>query len=229
MFYGPTDFMFFIPALIITIWSQWKLRSTYGKYSQIEAKSGLTGADVARQILDGEGLDSVPVEEVEGHLTDHYDPRTRKVALSSDIYHGTSLAALGVAAHETGHAIQHKHAYAPLHIRMAIVPLTNFASGMAPLLLLGGFIIPTAFKFCLDLAILAFTLCVLFQVITLPVEYDASRRAKARLAGMGVVTEREAFGVSKVLNAAALTYVAGLLVAVLDLLRFVALRNSSDD
>lgn len=228
MFYETTGFMFMIPALIITIWSQWKLRSTYGKFSQVEAKSGLTGADVAREILDGEGLHNVPVEEVEGHLTDHYDPRTRKVALSSDIYHGTSLAALGVAAHETGHAIQHKHAYAPLHIRMAVVPLTNFASGMAPLLVLGGFIVPTAFKFCIDLAIIAFTLCVFFQLITLPVEYDASRRAKARLAGMGVVSEREAFGVSKVLNAAALTYVAALLVAVLDLMRFLAIRDSRD-
>jgi Zn-dependent membrane protease YugP len=112
---------------------------------------------------------------------------------------------------------------------MAIVPLTSFASGAAPLLVLAGFFIPTAFKFCIDLAIIAFTLCVFFQLITLPVEYDASRRAKARLAGMGVVSEREAFGVSKVLNAAALTYVAALLVAVLDLMRFVALRNSSDD
>ena len=228
MFYGPYFWMFTIPALIITIWSQWKLRSTYAKFSKVEASNGMNGADVAREILDREGLGQVPVEEVEGHLTDHYDPRTRSVHLSSDIYHGTSLAALGVAAHECGHAIQHKHAYAPLHIRMAIVPITTFASGMAPLLLLGGFLIPTAFKFCLDLAILVFSLCVVFQVITLPVEYDASSRAKARLSGMGVVTEREAFGVSKVLNAAALTYVAALLVAVLELLRLVAIRDSRD-
>ena len=227
-FYGPLDWMFFIPCLIITIWSQWKLRSTYAKYSQIASASGLTGSEVARHILNQEGLAQVPVEEVEGELSDHYDPRSRVVHLSSNIYHGTSLAALGVAAHECGHAIQHKMAYAPLHIRMAVVPLTNFASGAAPFLVLAGFFIPTAFKMLLDMAILLFSVCVGFQLITLPVEYDASRRAKERLNTLGVLVGDEPAGVKRVLSAAALTYVAALLVAVLQLLRLIAIRDSRD-
>ncbi len=228
MFYGPISWLFFIPSLIITAWSQWKLRSTYAKYSQVGSASGLTGSEVARHILNQEGLAQVPVEEVEGQLSDHYDPRSRVVRLSSDIYNGTSLAALGVAAHECGHAIQHKQAYAPLHIRMAIVPLTNFASGAAPLLLLAGFFIPTAFTMLLDLAILLFSVCVFFQLITLPVEYDASRRAKERLNTLGVLVGDETVGVKRVLSAAALTYVAGLLVAVLELARLIMIRDSRD-
>ena len=228
MFLSPFD-IFMIPALIITIWSQWRLRSTYARYAEVEATSHLSGAQVAREILDREGLQNVPVEEVEGQLSDHYDPRTRSVHLSSGIYHGTSLAALGVAAHECGHAIQHKMAYAPLHLRMAIIPITNFASGAAPLLVIGGFLVPTAFKTLLDLAILLFSVAVLFQLVTLPVEYNASRRAKERLADMGVVTAGEAVGVRKVLNAAALTYVAALVVALLQLLRLIAIRHSRDD
>ncbi|MCX7824299.1 MAG: zinc metallopeptidase, partial [Verrucomicrobiae bacterium] len=217
MFFSPFD-IFMIPALIVTIWSQWKLRSTYARYAEVESTAHLSGAEVAREILDQEGLQDVPVREVEGELSDHYDPRTRIVHLSSAIYHGTSLAALGVAAHECGHAIQHKVAYAPLHLRMAIIPLTHFASGAAPLLVLGGFLVPAAFKTLLDLAILLFSVAVFFQLVTLPVEYNASQRAKERLAGMGVVTASEAVGVRKVLNAAALTYVAALVVAVLQLL-----------
>lgn len=228
MFFGPISWMFFIPSLVITIWSQWKLRSTYAKYSQVASTSGLSGSEVARHILNQEGLAQVPVQEVEGQLSDHYDPRTRAVNLSSDIYHGTSLAALGVAAHECGHAIQHKKAYAPLHIRMAIVPLTNFASGAAPLLVLAGFFIPTAFTLLLDLAIMLFAVCVVFQLITLPVEYDASRRAKERLNTLGILAGNEAVGVKRVLSAAALTYVAGLLVALLELARLVMIRDSRD-
>jgi uncharacterized protein len=227
-YYGPLSWMFFIPSLIVTLWSQWKLRSTYAKYSQVESRSGLTGAEVARHILDKEGLGQVPVEEVDGQLSDHYDPRSRVVHLSSDIYHGTSLAALGVAAHECGHAIQHKMAYAPLHLRMAVVPLTSFASGAAPLLLLGGFFIPTAFKMLLDLAILLYSICVGFQLITLPVEYDASRRAKERLNTMGILVGNETIAVKRVLGAAALTYVAALVVGVLELLRLIAIRDSRD-
>ena len=228
MFYGPISWLFFIPSILLTVWSQWKLRSTYAKYSQVESTSGLTGSEVARHILNREGLAQVPVEEVEGELTDHYDPQSRVVHLSSDIYNGTSLAALGVAAHECGHAIQHKNAYAPLHVRMAIVPLTNFASGAAPLLVLAGFLIPTQFKMLLDLAIMSFATCVLFQLITLPVEYDASRRARERLSTLGILVGDEPAVVKRVLSAAALTYLAGLLVAVLELVRLVMIRDSRD-
>ncbi|MBI5687549.1 MAG: zinc metallopeptidase [Verrucomicrobia bacterium] len=229
MIFGPYDLMFMIPALIITIWSQIKLHSTYSRFSQVEAASGLTGAEVARYILDREGLQTVPVREVEGHLTDHYDPRDRSVNLSTDIFHGTSLAAVGVAAHETGHAIQHKVAYAPMNLRMAIIPVTQFGSAAAPLIFMVGLFMQLGFL--MSLAIWLFSAFVLFQLITLPVEYDASSRAKKHLAGMGILSADEATGVRKVLSAAALTYVAGLLVSVLELSKwiFLANRSSHDD
>ena len=225
---GPIMWMIIIPMILVPIICQMRLQSAYARYSKEPAECGLTGAEVAQQILDSEGLGNVSVEEVDGHLTDHYDPRDRTLHLSSDIYHGTSLAALGVAAHETGHAIQHKLAYAPLQLRMSIIPITNFASGAAPILVLGGFFVPTAFKPLLDLAIILFTFCVFFQLVTLPVEYDASRRAKDKLRAMGLITQREAVAVKSVLSAAALTYVAALVVAVLHLVRLLMIRNSRD-
>jgi len=229
MFFGPYDLMFMIPALIITIWSQIKLRSTYAKFSQVGAAAGLTGAEVARNILDREGLREVPVNEVEGQLTDHYDPRDRSVNLSTNIFHGTSLAALGVAAHETGHALQHKAAYGPMSLRMAIIPVTQFGSAAAPLIFMSGLFMQLGFL--MSLAIWLFSAFVLFQLVTLPVEYDASSRAKKQLAGMGILDAKETTGVRKVLSAAALTYVAGLLVAVLELAKwiFIANRSSHDD
>lgn len=229
MFFGPYDLMFMIPALIITIGSQIKLRSTYAKFSQVGAACGLTGAEIARNILDREGLREVPVNEVEGQLSDHYDPRDRSVNLSTDIFHGTSLAALGVAAHEVGHAIQHKVAYGPMNLRMAIIPVTQFGSAAAPLIFMVGMFMQAGFL--MSLAIWLFSAFVLFQLVTLPVEYDASSRAKKQLAGMGILDAKETTGVRKVLSAAALTYVAGLLVAVLELAKyiFIANRSSHDD
>jgi uncharacterized protein len=213
-----------IPGLLLGIYAQIKLSSTYGRYSQVGNAQGLTGAEAARGILDSAGLHQMPVNEVGGHLTDHYDPLKRALFLSSENYHGSSIAAIGVAAHEAGHALQHKAAYAPLHIRMALVPITQFASYAWGIITLVGWFLGMLPMF-LSIAIILFTIMAIFQLITLPVEYDASRRAKEQLFRLGLIQENEKHGVSKVLNAAALTYVAALVTTVLQLLQFVMMAR----
>ena len=213
-----------IPGLLLGIYAQIKLTSTYGKYVRIPTSRRLTGAEAAREILNSAGLYNVPVGEVPGHLTDHYDPTKKALFLSSENFHGDSIAAVGVAAHESGHALQHQAAYAPLHLRMALVPVTQFASVAWQGILLVGIFMGAFYKL-LPIAILIFTVIALFQAITLPVEFDASRRAKQQLVRMGLVQGNEAVGVSKVLNAAALTYVAGMVTAVLQLLQFVLMAR----
>lgn len=215
---------FAIPGLLLGMYAQMKLSSTYGKYSRIGNARGMTGAEAARQILDSVGLHNMPVAEVPGHLTDHYDPIKKGLFLSSENFHGTSLAAIGVAAHEAGHALQHKAAYAPLNIRMAMVPITNFASIAWGIILMLGFFLGLFQQF-LGIAIVLFTIIAAFQLITLPVEYDASRRAKEQLFRLGFIRQEERPHVSKVLNAAALTYVAALVTSVLQLLQFVMLAR----
>ena len=210
----------FLPGLLIGLWAQWRLHSAFGKYSQVPVESGLTGAQAARRILDDAGLSNVPVEEVEGKLTDHYDPTKRALFLSSDNYHGNSVAAVGVAAHESGHALQHQAAYAMLHLRMALVPITNFASTIYGGILLLGWIMGMT-KIMLPIIIVVFGVITLFQLITLPVEYDASARAKEQLFRLGLVRESERAGVAKVLDAAALTYVAALVSSLLTLLYYI--------
>jgi Zn-dependent membrane protease YugP len=220
----------FLPGLIIGLWAQWKLHSAYGKYSQVPVDSGLTGAQAARRILDDAGLTDVPVEEVEGHLTDHYDPTKRALFLSTDIFHGRTIAAVGVAAHESGHALQHQSAYALLNLRMALVPITQFSNmAYAIILLLGWFLSMSMMKTMLPIIIGLFAIITLFQLITLPVEYDASRRAKAQLFRLGLVHENERVGVSKVLDAAALTYVAALVTSLLTLLYYITAARDSRD
>lgn len=213
-----------IPGLILGIYAQIKLSSTYSKYIQVPSQNGLTGAQAAREILDSAGLYNVPVGEVPGHLTDHYDPTKKELFLSSENFHGNSIAAVGVAAHETGHALQHQAAYAPLHLRMALVPVTQFASVAWQGILLVGLFMGAFYKL-LPIAILVFTVIAIFQAITLPVEFDASRRAKQQLVRMGLIGGNEAVGVAKVLNAAALTYVAGMVSAVLQLLQLVLMAR----
>ena len=210
----------FLPGLLLGLWAQWRLHSAFGKYSQVPVESGLTGAQAARRILDDAGLTNVPVEEVEGKLTDHYDPTKRALFLSSDNYHGNSVAAVGVAAHESGHALQHQAAYAMLHLRMALVPITNFASTIYGGILLLGWIMGMT-KIMLPIIIVVFGVITLFQLITLPVEYDASARAKEQLFRLGLVRESERAGVAKVLDAAALTYVAALVSSLLTLLYYI--------
>jgi len=216
--FDPLWLVFAIPGLLIGIWAQIKLSLAYGKYSKVAVESGMTGAEVARRILDDAGLNNMAVEEVEGHLTDHYDPTKRALFLSSGNFHGQTVAAVGVAAHEAGHALQHQAAYGMFNFRMAIVPATQFASMAYTGIFIAAFIFRSLFPTFIWIAIGLFTVMTLFQLVTLPVEFDASRRAKEQLFRLGLVREDERAGVSKVLDAAALTYVAALVSSVLNLL-----------
>lgn len=213
-----------LPGMLIGLWAQMKLHRAFNKYSQVPVSSGLTGAQAAREILDQAGLSNVPVAEVPGKLSDHYDPTKRALFLSSDNFHGNSIAAVGVAAHESGHALQHQAAYAMLNLRMALVPITQFASSAYMGLLLLGFILGLM-KIMLPIIIIIFAIITVFQLVTLPVEYDASARAKEQLFRLGLVRETERDGVAKVLDAAALTYVAALITSVLTLLYYIALAR----
>jgi Zn-dependent membrane protease YugP len=214
-----------LPGMLIGIWAQMKLHSAYAKYSGVPVESGMTGAEAARRILDQAGLVNVPIEEVPGQLSDHYDPEKRALFLSSDNYSGRSIAAVGVAAHESGHALQHQVGYGLFNLRMALVPVTQFASyAWMGILLLGMFF---HLAHVLTLAVIIFAILTLFQLVTLPVEYDASSRAKEQLFRLGLVREDERSGVSSVLDAAALTYVAAMIGTVLNLVYyFMADRDS---
>jgi hypothetical protein len=224
--FDPIYLLSAIPGLILGIWAQVKLTSAYGKYSQVPVESGKTGAETARQILDQAGLRNLPVEEVDGQLSDHYDPSRRTLFLSVDNYRGRSIAAVGVAAHEAGHALQHQNADALFSLRMQLVPVTQFASfAWMGALFLGWFFARTFMAKFILIAIGLFAVMTLFQLVTLPVEYDASRRAKEQLVRLGLVRNDEAQGVNKVLDAAALTYVAALVSSVMELLYLFALAR----
>ena len=210
-----------LPGLLLGLWAQARLHFAFSKYSRVPVASGLTGAQAAREILDRAGLNDVPVAEVDGHLSDHYDPTKKALFLSSDNFHGNSIAAVGVAAHEAGHALQHQAAYSMLNLRMALVPITQFASSAYAIILLLGFFLHLM-NVMLPIVIIIFAIITFFQLITLPVEYDASARAKEQLFRLGLVRESERAGVAKVLNAAALTYVAALVSSMLTLLYYIA-------
>jgi Zn-dependent membrane protease YugP len=229
MFYAfdPLWLLFAVPGLLLGIWAQIKLSHAYGKYSQVPVESGMTGAEAAREILDRAGLNNVPVEEVPGHLSDHYDPAKRALFLSSENFRGRTVAAVGVAAHESGHALQHQAAYGLFNFRMAIVPVTQFASMAYMGIFFAGFIFRQFFHQFILIAIVMFGIMTLFQLVTLPVEYDASRRAKEQLFRLGLVHEHERTGISKVLDAAALTYVAALVSSVLQLLYLLTIARGS--
>jgi uncharacterized protein len=224
--FDPLYWYFAIPGLLLGIWAQIKLSHAYGKYSKVPVESGMTGAQAAREILDRAGLNNVPVEEIPGRLSDHYDPTKRALFLSSDNFNGRTVAAVGVAAHESGHALQHQAAYGLFNFRMAIVPVTQFASmAYMGIFLIGMFM--GLWKIVLPIIIVIFAVMTLFQLVTLPVEYDASRRAKEQLFRLGLVHEDERAGVSKVLDAAALTYVAALVSSMLTLLYYITLARGS--
>jgi len=212
-----------IPAIILTLYAQYKVQNAYLKYSKISAKNGLSGREVAEELLMKSNLENIKIEPIEGHLSDHYDPRQKKLGLSKDIYYSRSVAAQGIVAHEIGHAIQDSTGYFPLVLRTNLVPVANIGSHMAvPLFLLGFlFSIPSL----MDMGIIVFSLAVLFQTITLPVEFDASKRAVELLIKENIISQTEINSVKKVLNAAALTYVAAAAVAVLQLLRLIILRD----
>ena len=218
--FDPTMILVLIGAML-SMWASSRVNSTFRRYSQVRSMSGMTGAEAARRLLNSQGIYDVTVQAVRGQLTDHYDPRSRTVNLSESVYGSTSVAAIGVAAHECGHAIQHNVGYAPLRLRSAFVPVANLGSKLSmPLILLGLILGMSPF---LELGIWMFVLAVLFQVITLPVEFNASSRANTLLEQVGILGSQEVDGTRKVLGAAALTYVAAVAASLLQLLRLVIL------
>ncbi|MFM9413156.1 zinc metallopeptidase [Peptococcus simiae] len=218
MYFDPT-FLLLIPCLILGIYAQSKVSSTYRKYNDIANMQGYTGLDVARKMLDDNGLYDVTISQIGGELSDHYDPREKEVRLSYDVYYGNSISAVGIAAHEVGHAIQHAKGYFPLRIRNTVIPITNFGSFLyLPLIILG--IVLSAAPL-IKWGIIFFSLIVFFQVITLPVEFNASRRAIATLGGENILNQGELAGAKSVLGAAALTYVAAAVTAIFQLLRLI--------
>ncbi len=225
LFYGynMTYFLIMLPGLLITLWASAKMNGTFRKYQNVRTLSGMTGAQAARAILDANGLQDVPVNRVSGKLTDFYDPRTNSVSLSDATYASASVGAVGVAAHECGHAAQHAAGYFPARLRTAIVPVANIGSKLSIPLIILGFVL-SIFQL-VTAGIVLFSLAVLFQLVTLPVEFNASRRALATLGETGLVTPEEATGVRRVLTAAALTYVAALLQSLLQLLYYVMLAG----
>jgi Zn-dependent membrane protease YugP len=224
MFFHPMDFLIII-AFLLSLWAQFRVKGTFNKWSQVPATSRLTGAEAARRMLDSNGLYDVPVEPIAGSLTDHYDPSHRAVRLSEPVYYESTISAISVACHEVGHALQHKQRYPMLSIRHFMFPAVNFASGVAPFLIMAGLFFQQ-FNSLLLVGILFFTAAVAFQIITLPVEFNASNRAKDIMVSQGFITNEEKRGVSKVLNAAALTYVAAALISLLQLLKYVMIFNN---
>ncbi len=218
-----SDMLLLLPALILSVYAQWKVSSTFKKMSERRAASGMTGAQVARMLLQRNGIDDVKVEAVAGSLSDHYDPTQKVLRLSEPVYDSNSLAALGVAAHETGHAIQHHTAYSALSLRSAILPVANIGSKLAIPLFLGGMLM--RMDFLVTIGIVMFLGAVAFTLVTLPVEFNASRRAMAQLTSGGFLRNDEIQGAKSVLDAAALTYVAAAAMAVMQLIRLIMIRN----
>ena len=213
-----------LPAILLTVWAQSKVKSTFEQYSRVRSRKGITGREAARAILTSYGLGSMPIKQIAGQLTDHYDPSTRSLSLSEPVYDSTSIAAIGVAAHEVGHAVQHAQNYFPLKFRNAIVPVVNLTSGASwPLFLVG---LMAGNSRIMNIGILLFLGVIVFHLVTLPVELDASRRALAVLSSNGMMDRDEVSGARKVLGAAAMTYLAAALQAVLSLVRLILLRNS---
>lgn len=226
-FFDPT-LLLVLPGLAFAFWAQQRVSSTYQKWSRVPSRLGRSGQSVAAAILSRNGLPGVEVRPVSGVLSDHYDPRNKSVNLSEGIYHSPSIAALSVAAHECGHALQDRQGYLPLNLRAAIVPVAGFGSMAAIPLFMIGFFFSSGLGWLMDLGILLFGAALVFHLVTLPVEFDASRRAMAQLNEGRFLAPEEAEGVREVLNAAALTYVAATAVAALQLIRLLALRNSRD-
>lgn len=225
-FFDPT-IIILIPALLFAFWAQWKVQHTYKKFSQVRSANGRTGREMALAIMSRNSVNDVAVEEVAGVLSDHYDPRVKKVRLSEHNYRESSISAIAVAAHEVGHVLQHAQGYAPLAIRSTLAPVAQIGSLAAfPLFMVGMFFGGPWAKGLMDLGILVFTGAVLFQVVTLPVEFNASNRALAQLTESGAIMPEEVGQVKQVLDAAALTYVAAAAMAALQLLRLVMLRNN---
>jgi Zn-dependent membrane protease YugP len=231
-FFDPLFLILSLPALILGLWAQAKVRSAFDKYSKIRSWSGMTGAEAARRILDSNGLHNIQVEQTGGFLSDNYDPRKKVLHLSPNVYQSNSLASVGVAAHEAGHALQDKQGYAALQVRSAIVPAVQLGSWLGPIVFIAGFFLlqftRNQFGYYVSWAgVFLFAVTALFALITLPVEFNASKRAKELLVQQGIVSSTEITGVNKVLDAAALTYVAGAIQAVTTLLYYAMLLMGS--
>lgn len=225
MFYDPTYFLVLI-GVVLSLFASTRVKSTFNKYSQMRNSRGMTGAEAAEQVLHGAGIYDVRIERVAGNLTDHYDPRSKVLRLSYTVYGQTSVAAVGVAAHECGHAIQHAKGYGPLKFRNTLVPVANFGAKIAwPLILIGILINSESSWIIMQAGIIAFSLAVLFQLVTLPVEFNASKRAIRVIADRGMMFGEEIVAAKKVLNAAALTYVASAAASILQLLRLIILTG----
>lgn len=221
MYFDYTYLIFVVPALLLAMWAQMMVQTTFKKYSKVISARRMTGAEAARRILDANGLHNVQILRVAGELTDHFDPKTNTVNLSQSVYDNPSVAAIGVAAHESGHAVQHAVGYAPMKLRAAIIPMTNIGSKLAVPLVMIGLVFayyPLAYIGCIFYATIA-----LFQLVTLPVEFNASNRALAALEGSGILGTEELRGSKKVLSAAAMTYVAALFTALAQLLRLLVI------
>lgn len=225
MVFDPWYFIIILPGFLLSMWAQSKVKGNFAKYSQVRNAAGLTGAQASRRILDDEGLGSVPIEQIPGALTDNYDPRSKVLRLSQPVYGSDSVAAMAVAAHEAGHAIQDKVGYSPLKFRSAIVPLASLGSQLGFVLLILGIVIGISGLSWAGVAL--FALSTLFALVTLPVEFDASRRAKQELKNLGLVGPEDAVAVDKVLDAAAWTYVAAFLTSALSLLYWMRLASGS--
>ncbi|MBL6975497.1 MAG: zinc metallopeptidase [Deltaproteobacteria bacterium] len=219
MFFDPLYFVFLAPALILSLWAQIKVKRAVKRYSKVASSSGMTGAQVAQAILDANGIGGVRIEAVSGNLTDHYDPSQRVLRLSETVYGSRSVTAAGIAAHEVGHALQHAESYGPLVLRQTLAPAASWGSNLSWILMLIGFFMESTGMIWGGIAL--FSVAVLFTLVTLPVEFDASKRARDVLPRLGLVADSDRLGVIKVLNAAAMTYVAAAATAILQLLYFV--------
>ena len=229
MYIDLTYIVLVMPAVLLSLWASWNVNSTYRRYSQNSNSRGLTAAEAARRVLNANGLSNVPIECIPGELTDHYDPSANVVRLSEGVFGSCSTAAIGVACHEVGHAIQHATGYLPVRIRSAIVPVTNIGAKLSVPLIMAGLLL-SGFSQKLIMAayigILLFSLCAVFQIVTLPTEFNASRRALVSIQDMNLLTGEELTGAKRTLRAAALTYVAALTTTLVQLLRFIILVNS---
>lgn len=215
----------FIGVFIFALYAQMRVSGAYAKNVKIPSRGRITGREAAEAVMARAGIHDIEIVEISGHLTDHYDPLHRRLALSSENYHGYSLAALGVSAHEAGHAIQHKVGYSMLKARMALVPATQITSQLLPFIIIGGFIFGGLGGIMLDIGIICYAVLTLFHLVTLPVEFDASNRAKAELVGLGIIDRDEMPGVTQTLNAAALTYVAAFITSLMHLLYLLSMRR----
>ncbi len=222
-FYDPT-MLILIPAIIFTLYAQSKVKTNFEKYIRVQTRRGYTGAQVARMLLNQNGLHDIPIEAARGQLGDHYDPTKRVLRLSGEVYQGSSIASVSVAAHEVGHAIQHANGYIPLSLRNVVFPVARFGSSAAWIFILVGLMIPNLVGL-MDIGILLFGAAVLFQTITLPVEFNASNRALEMLDANGYIYDEEIKGAKNVLNAAALTYVAAMASGLAQLMRLILIRN----